>query len=72
MKRIAFLLVVVATVAAWSLRQPQTSGRADEAAPIFLTEMPQGYRDLILISVSRLTAGKGSPATRRARKRHRD
>jgi hypothetical protein len=36
------------------------SENADEnSAPIFLTEMPQGYRDLSLISVSRLTRGDG-------------
>jgi hypothetical protein len=36
------------------------SENADEnSAPIFLTEMPQGYRDLRLISVSRLTRGDG-------------
>jgi cytochrome P460 len=36
------------------------SESADEnSAPIFLTEMPQGYRDLSLISVSRLTRGDG-------------
>ena len=34
------------------------SENADEnSAPIFLTEMSQGYRDLSLISVSRLTRG---------------
>ena len=36
------------------------SENADEnSAAIFLTEMPQGYRDLSLISVSRLTRGDG-------------
>src|SRR5262245_6370968 len=35
-------------------------GADDAASPIFLTEMPQGYRDFKLISVSRLTAGNGS------------
>jgi hypothetical protein len=38
-----------------------SSKGADEASvPIFLTEIPQGYRDWKLIAVSRLTAPKGS------------
>jgi len=55
-------LTVAAAIAAGVIASmPLTAGRADEeAAPIFLTEMPQGYRDFSLISVSRLTAGKGS------------
>ena len=60
MRRIVFALVAVATAAAAVAYMAPASGRADEeAAPIFLTEMPQGYRDLSLISVSRLTAGNG-------------
>lgn len=60
-KRIAFLRFAVAAVAGVVALLQTTSGRADEsAAPIFLTEMPQGYRDLSLISVSRVTAGNGS------------
>jgi hypothetical protein len=51
MKRIAFLLVVVATgVLAFTL---PSSGRADEkAAPIFGDTIPTGYRDWRLISVA--------------------
>jgi hypothetical protein len=52
MKRITFLLVAVATLAgvvAFTAR----SSRADEgAAPIFVTQIPPGYRDWRLISVA--------------------
>ena len=54
MKRITDLLLAVAGVVAYMAHA------AEEAAPIFLTEIPQGYRDLSLISVSRLTASNGS------------
>lgn len=56
------LLLIVAPltgIAALSLGQTEK-----EAAPIFLTEMPTGYRDLSLIAVSRLTAGNGSSQLR--------
>ena len=63
MRRIALLLVAVVSLA-WvvATRAPASgSGRADEkAAPIFLTEIPEGYRNWRLIAVSRLTAAKGS------------
>lgn len=52
------LLIVLATltsIAGLALGQAEK-----EAAPIFLNEMPAGYRDLSLIAVSRLTAGNGS------------
>jgi len=46
---------------------PATIGDADvanksdqESSPIFLTEIPEGYRNWKLIAVSRLTAAKGS------------
>ena len=52
MKRIAFLLVAVATMASVFAFLSQ-SGRADEkAAPIFITQMPPGYRDWKWISVA--------------------
>ena len=60
MKRIAFLLVVAATVTGVVASTAPTAGRTDDAAPIFLTEMPQDYRNLSLISVSRITAANGS------------
>ena len=65
MRRIAFLLVTVATAAGVVACMALASGEAEkEAAPIFLTEIPQGYRDLRLISVSRITAGNGSSQLR--------
>lgn len=54
MKRIAFLLVAVATLAGVVGYTAPSSGRADkEAAPTFVTEIPAGYRDWRLISVAR-------------------
>jgi Cytochrome P460 len=53
MKRIALLVVAVATVAGAVTSVAPASGRADEgAAPIFLKEKPPGYRDWKLISIS--------------------
>jgi hypothetical protein len=53
MKRIAFLLVVVATVAGVLAFTPHASGHVDEkAAPIFGDTIPAGYRDWRLISVA--------------------
>jgi hypothetical protein len=51
MKRIAFLLVAVATVAAVvaSMIPRQAVG---QAAPVFVTKMPAGYRDWAVISVA--------------------
>jgi hypothetical protein len=54
MKRIAFLLVAFVGVFI-SMSQ---SGRADEeAAPIFVTKIPPGYRDWRLISVAHAALG---------------
>jgi hypothetical protein len=53
MRRIAFLLVVVATVAIVVASTALTAGQADEqAAPAFVTQIPAGYRDWSLISVA--------------------
>ena len=53
MKRIAFLVVVVATVAGVVASMAPASGRADdEAVPIFGIKIPPGYRDWKLISVA--------------------
>jgi len=52
-KRIAFLVVAVATVAAVLASLAPATGRADdEAVPIFGIKIPQGYRDWRLISVA--------------------
>lgn len=65
MKQIGWLLVGVATVIGVVALTSPMLGRADEAAaPLFLTEISQGYRDLTLISVSRLTAGNGASQLR--------
>jgi cytochrome P460 len=53
MKRIAFLLVAVATLACVLAFTPSASLHADEkAAPVFGNEIPAGYRDWRLISVA--------------------
>ncbi len=53
MKRIAFLLAAVATLAGVMLFAAAVSGYADgEAAPIFGIKIPLGYRDWRLISVA--------------------
>jgi Cytochrome P460 len=53
MRRIAFLLVAVATVAGVVASTAPPSGHADEeAAPIFGVKIPPGYRDWRLISVA--------------------
>ena len=49
MKRIAFLLVAVATVAAVVASMIPASG---QAALVFVTKMPAGYRDWPVISVA--------------------
>src|SRR5262252_10055806 len=36
----------------------------ENSAPVFLTEIPQGYRDFGLIAVSRLTRGDGTSQLR--------
>ena len=53
MKRIAFLLVVIAAVAGVVAFKPAASAYADEeAAPIFGIKLPPAYRDWKLISVA--------------------
>jgi hypothetical protein len=53
MTRIAFLLVAVVTAAGAIASLAPASGRADgEAAPIFVTRIPAGYRDWRLISAA--------------------
>lgn len=53
MKRFAFLLVAVATVAAVVASMiPASEQAVGEAAPAFVTKMPAGYRDWTVISVS--------------------
>ncbi len=53
MKRIAFLLVAVATVAGIAVSMAPASGQADEeGSPIFGVKIPPGYRDWKLISVA--------------------
>jgi hypothetical protein len=58
MKRIAFLLVVVATLASVIAYMVPAFGQADNnSAPIYLSKIPSGYRDWMLISVAH-EAGK--------------
>jgi hypothetical protein len=53
MKRIGFLLFAVAAVAAAIASMIPASGQAvGQAAPVFVTKMPPGYRDWTVISVS--------------------
>src|SRR5438105_12460494 len=53
MTRIAFLLIAVVTVAGVVASMALASGQSDgEAAPIFVTKIPPGYRDWKLISVA--------------------
>jgi hypothetical protein len=53
MKRIALLLVAVATVVGVVAPTAPASGRADDqAAPVFGIKIPPGYRDWKLISVA--------------------
>jgi hypothetical protein len=53
MKRIALLLIAVATVATIVAFRVHASGQADEKpAPIFEDKIPPGYRDWRLISVA--------------------
>jgi hypothetical protein len=52
-KQIAFLLVAFATLAGVVVFTPPGTGRANQAgAPIFVTEIPSGYRDWKFISVA--------------------
>ena len=54
MRRITVLLVAVATLVGVVAFMPITSRRAtaQEAAPIFVTEVPAGYRDWKVVSVA--------------------
>jgi hypothetical protein len=55
MKRIAFLLVAVATVASVVALTARASGHPDEeASPIYGVTIPAGYRDWKLIAVAQL------------------
>jgi len=61
MKRIGFLLIVVAIVAGAVAIAALPSGRADElASPIYGVTIPAGYRDWKLISVSEIVVGDQS------------
>ena len=63
-KRAVLALAAVAaliTLVTFAIAQTE-----EGAAPVFLTEMPAGYRDLSLIAVSRLTAGDGRSQLRAA------
>lgn len=52
MKQITFLLLAVATVTATVAFTAHASRYTDEAAPIFVTEIPRGYREWRLVSVA--------------------
>jgi Cytochrome P460 len=52
MKRIAFLLVSVATMTGLAASMAPASGNADEEAAPYVTEKPTGYRDWKWISAS--------------------
>jgi hypothetical protein len=52
MKRIAFLLVAVAAVASVVVSTPMSGRANEEAVPVFVTEIPSGYRDWRVISVA--------------------
>jgi hypothetical protein len=53
MRRITFLVVVVATLAGIIATMVPASGQADKSsAPIYLSKIPPGYRDWKLISVA--------------------
>ena len=61
MKRIAFLLFAVATLAVAAAFMPHASGQSDgDSSPIYGVKIPAGYRDWQLIAVKQLHfAGKG-------------
>jgi hypothetical protein len=53
MKRIAFLLVAAATLASVIVyRFPAYGQSSENATPVYVTKMPPGYRDWMLISVA--------------------
>ena len=53
MRRIAFLLVAVATLASFIAYMVTATGQeAQNSAPVYVTKIPSGYRDWRLISVA--------------------
>jgi hypothetical protein len=65
LKRIVYALVAIAAVAGPVGYFGHAFGQVDEGGtPIYLTEIPQGYRDWKLIAVARLTRGDGSSQLR--------
>jgi len=68
MKTVSFFgsaLFTVATLGVTVVFTALASKHADEAsAPIFLTEIPKGFREWKLIAVSRLTKGDGTSQLR--------
>src|SRR5271170_5165619 len=55
MKRIGFLLLVVATLAGIVAYLPHASGQSDgDASPIYGVKIPEGYRDWKMIAVVQL------------------
>jgi hypothetical protein len=59
-KRIVVLWVAAAVVGVVGYFVLASESADAAGAPIFLSEIPRGYRDRELISVSRITAAKGS------------
>lgn len=57
---IGLLLLIVASIAGVAYMAPSTGHADQQAAPTFVEEIPQGYRDWKLIAVSRLKTAKGS------------
>jgi len=60
MKTISLLSVIAAVAIAIGLKALAAEPADKGDAPIFLSEVPQGYRDWKLIAVSRLTTSNGS------------
>lgn len=61
LRRIVNVLVVVVTLVGVVAYIDLAIGQTEEgAAPVFLSEIPQGYREWQLIAVTRLTPPKGS------------
>jgi hypothetical protein len=61
MRRITLSLIAAAAAGVLVSMAPAARRPDGPAASIYLTEIPQGYRDWKLIAVSRLTAGSASP-----------
>jgi hypothetical protein len=51
-RSIAFFLITVAMLTGMAALLATASGRAADASPVFVTKMPDGYRDWRLISVA--------------------